>query len=256
LAVVLTRVITREGWQNTGLRPNFRRGWLYYAAAWLLPAVMVILGAVLYFVIFPQHYDPELTPLQGHLPAGIDPWTFILLQVVQAILLAPVINALFTFGEEFGWRGYLLPRLMPLGWRKAMLVSGVIWGAWHWPLTAMGHNYGLEYPGFPWLGMLAMVWFTLNVGIFLSWVTLRSGSVWPAVIGHGALNGIGALPAMFMQGDPLLLIGPVVSGVLGGIGFLLLAVVLFFGWSAPAGEPATIFRPRFSPESPEEAATL
>ena len=156
------------------------------------------------------------------------------------MLIAPVVNSLFTFGEEFGWRGYLQPKLMPLGGRKAMLLMGVIWGMWHWPLTIQGHNYGLEYSGYPWAGMLMMLVFTTALGTFLGWVTLRSGSVWPAVIGHAAINGMGALPALFTLGQPNMLLGPMVAGIIGGIGFIALALVLFIHPRAlaPASTPA------------------
>jgi uncharacterized protein len=229
LAHVLTRVITREGWANTGIRPHFRRGWPFWAAAWVVPAVLVIIGAGMYYAFFPQHFDANLSQLQTMLPPDtIAPWTFIIIQVVQAILISPLVNGLFTFGEEFGWRGYLLPKLMPLGGRTAMLVSGVIWGVWHWPVIAMGHNYGLDYPGYPWTGMLMMVVFTFATGTFLSWVTLRGGSVWPAVIGHAAINGIANLPVLFTQGEPNTLLGPLAVGLIGGIGFLVVALVLLF----------------------------
>jgi membrane protease YdiL (CAAX protease family) len=38
-----------------------------------------------------------------------------------------VLIGLFGFGEEFGWRGYLLPKLMPLGRWKAYVLVGIIW---------------------------------------------------------------------------------------------------------------------------------
>jgi membrane protease YdiL (CAAX protease family) len=38
-----------------------------------------------------------------------------------------------VFGEEYGWRGYLLPKLLPLGELRASLLVGVIWGVWHFP---------------------------------------------------------------------------------------------------------------------------
>lgn len=99
---------------------------------------------------------------------------------------------------------------MPLGARRAFVLTGAIWGVWHWPVIAMGHNWGLDYPGVPWLGMLAMVWFTFLIGTFLGWATLRSGSVWPAVIGHGAINGIAGIAMLFARGRPNPLLGPVI----------------------------------------------
>ncbi|MER3459512.1 MAG: CPBP family intramembrane metalloprotease domain-containing protein, partial [Chloroflexota bacterium] len=94
----------------------------------------------------------------------VSPWLAVIAGAVQAILLAPLLNALPVFGEEFGWRAYLQPKLLPLGGRKAMLLMGLIWGVWHWPVVAMGYNFGLDYVGAPWLGMLLMVWFTLAFG--------------------------------------------------------------------------------------------
>jgi uncharacterized protein len=227
LANIFTRMITREGWQSSMLRPRIKSAWPYWLAAWVLPAVMTIAGAALFYLLYPQYFDPDLERLSMMLPAGtVSPWLFVLIQSIQAIIIAPLINSFFTFGEEFGWRGYLLPKLMPLGGRMAVLVSGVIWGVWHWPVIAMGHNYGLDYPGAPWLGMLAMVWFTFVAGIFLSWVTLRSASVWPAVIGHAAINGIAGVAFLpqVLGVEPNLLIGPYPTGLIGSIGFTLVAL--------------------------------
>lgn len=232
LANVFTRLITREGWKNTMLRPNLRRGWKFWLIPWVLPAILTILGAAVYFLIFPQHFDANLTSLKAQLEAvgqgAMNPWLIVLIQTALGVLISPIINSLATFGEEFGWRAYLLPKLMPLGSKKAMLASGVIWGVWHWPVIFMGYEYGFDYPGSPWLGPLVFLVFTIAGGTFLSWVTLRGGSVWPAVIGHSAMNGIAALPALFVRGTPNPLLGPLVVGVIGGIGYIALAVALFF----------------------------
>jgi membrane protease YdiL (CAAX protease family) len=249
LAHTLTRLITREGWQGTGLRP-LARGWPYWLAGWVLPAALTILGMIVFFVAFPAYFDPELGLLRGLLAkagqAGVDPWFVAVVQTIQGVLIAPLLNGFFTFGEEFGWRGYLQPKLMALGARRAMLLLGVIWGIWHWPMIAMGHNYGLTYPGFPWLGMLAMVWFTFVTGVFLGWITLRSGSVWAAVIGHAALNGIAALGALFVQGEPSNLLGPMPIGLVGGAAWAALALALLLwpgAWRWPQDQPALVQPP-------------
>jgi membrane protease YdiL (CAAX protease family) len=104
---------------------------------------------------------------------------------------------------------------------------GLIWGVWHWPVILMGHNYGLDYPGAPFLGPLAMVWFTLVLGTFLGWVTLKARSVWPAVIGHAAVNGMANLGVIFVQGEPNPLLGPLPVGLIGGAGFTVVALLLF-----------------------------
>jgi membrane protease YdiL (CAAX protease family) len=217
IAHVLTRLITREGWRQMYLIPNPRREWPFWLMAWFGPAVLTILGGALFFAIFPHYFDAGLATLTAMLAAGggpaLNPWLIVVIQTAAAILIAPLINSFFTLGEEFGWRAYLQPKLLPLGVRPMFVISGLIWGVWHWPIIAMGHNYGLDYPGAPWLGLLAMVWFTFIVGIFLGWLTLRAGSVWPAVIGHAALNGIANLGALFVQGEPNPLLGPLPVGI-------------------------------------------
>lgn len=234
IAHVLTRLITREGWHKVGLRPNFRRGWPLWLAAWVLPAVFTIGGAAVYFLFFPAAYDPQLTSVKAMLTqagasgAAFTPLTLVLFEILQAVILSPLLNSLFTFGEEFGWRAYLLPKLMPLGGRRAVLVSGVIWGVWHWPVIAMGHNYGLDYPGYPWLGMLLMVLVCIGLGSFLSWATLRAGSVWPAVIGHAAINGISALGTLALKpGAGSVLLGPLPVGIIGMSAWMLATVLIF-----------------------------
>lgn len=234
-AHVLTRLVTREGWRDLYLRPKLRRGWVYWIICWFAPPLFIYLGAAVFFVLFPEYYDPTLTTVRkmlgaaagGQSLAQVDPWMVVISQTLFAVLIAPLINAIPILGEEFGWRAYLQPKLMPLGGRTAMLLTGVIWGVWHWPVIAMGYNYGFNYPGAPWLGPLAMVWFTIVFGTLIGWATLRAGSVWPAVIGHGALNGMAGIVTFFVQGQPNTLLGPSVVGVVGSIGLAVVALILF-----------------------------
>jgi membrane protease YdiL (CAAX protease family) len=237
LANVITRLITKEGWGNAGLRPEIKRSWLFWVLAWVGPAILTILGAAVFFLIFPRFFDPQLTTLQQLLEknaaaAGVplpavNLWVVVASQIIQAILIAPLVNGLSSFGEEFGWRAYLQPKLMVLGGRKAMLLVGVIWGVWHWPITLMGHNYGLDYPGHPWLGPLAMLWFCMVVGTFIGWLTLKGRSVWPAVIAHAALNGIAGISGLLAKGAVNPVLGPSPAGFIGVIGFTIVALAIF-----------------------------
>lgn len=242
VANIITRWVTKEGRQNILLRPQFDNGrWLHFLAAWVLPGVLTIFGMVLFFLIFPRHYNPELSFLREQMElagaGNANPWLIVIVQTVQAILIAPLLNALPTFGEEFGWRGYLQPKLMPLGGRKAILLVGVIWGVWHWPVILMGYNFGTAYFGAPLLGPLAMVWFTIVTSALFGWVTIKTDNVWPAVIGHGALNGIAALSLLFIQGEPSTLLGPTPVGLIGGAGFTILALIIFLRPNALKPKP-------------------
>ena len=254
LAAIITRIATKEGWKDSGLAPNFKSGRRYWLAAWLLPAILTLAGALIYFLVFPKNFDPALgrinALIQNAAAAGgqipqLSTQAIALIQGLQAILIAPFVNSFFTFGEEFGWRAYLQHKLMPLGYRPALLITGLIWGLWHAPIIAMGHNYGLDYAGYPWLGIIAMIWFTVSVGVVFGWLALRGKSVWPAVIAHAAINGIAGLPLLFstQEINPNMLIGPTPVGLLGGLPWLLLAIILLLKGAPQTQAPSPETRP-------------
>lgn len=228
---ILTRFSTREGREQLWLKARLD-DWREWLTAWIGPAVLTIVGMALYFTLFPETFDPSLevaNQLLGQLEQqaggeiGLNEESFIALQLFQAVLIAPLVNSIFTFGEEFGWRAYLLPKLRPLGDRSALVLTGAIWGVWHWPIIAMGYNYGM--PGQP-LPLLAMTWFTVVAGVFLGWLSIRTESVWPAVIGHSAINGIAGLGLLLVdQNTSNLLLGPAPIGAIASLPWVLLA-----GW--------------------------
>jgi membrane protease YdiL (CAAX protease family) len=232
IANILTRIITHEGKTSLGLRPRFEgRRWVFYLLAWFVPGLCTLIGAAVFFLIFPDYFDPGLSALAQQLKSSgqapnINPWFIVVLQILQAMVISPLLNTFTTFGEEFGWRAYLQPKLMHLGPRKAILLTGLIWGAWHWPIILMGYNYGFDYFGAPFLGLLAMVWFTLNLSVILGWMTIKSDNVWPAAIAHGAINGIAAIGLLLIQGSPSTLLGPTPVGMIGGVGVTIAALIL------------------------------
>lgn len=237
LANILTRRITGEGWKDLFLQPRFKQSKRYWLLAWLGTPLLVLLGMVIYYVLLPKYFDSTLSAESKLLAQlaqrtgkalPITPVMLFVIQITQAILIAPFINGLAAFGEEFGWRTYLLPKLMPLGGRKAMLIMGLIWGVWHWPVIFMGYEFGLSYPGFPWLGPIAMLWFTFVVGTFLGWLTLKAGSVWPAALAHGSINSIGVIALFLAKGQPNQLLGPAGVGLLASLPFTLLALWLLW----------------------------
>lgn len=186
-----------------------------YLWAWLVPPLLAIATGLLTWLLGAGQPDFALTALRQAItqaPGGeqVSPEMVVALQVSLGLTLGPLFNSLFALGEELGWRAYLLPKLMPLGAGRAILVSGIIWGVWHWPAILQGHNY----PGHPYLGMLLMVVFCVLFGAFLSWLYLRTGSAWAPALGHGSLNAVAGLPLLFIPqvdlaigGSPASLIG-------------------------------------------------
>ena len=235
LGVLITRLLTKEGFRESWLKLNLRGNVKTYLLAWFGPNILTILGALLYFFIFPDQFDPDC----GYMRSTLDsmgataediPIPLNLLMVVQGIqgiFLGPIMNFVTCFGEEWGWRGYLLPKLRKqLSLIPTLLISGIIWGLWHAPLTVVGHNYGLGYAGFPFTGIAMMCLFCITLGVFLSYVTLKTGSCIPAILSHGAINGFAPLGIYFTKdgGNPF--VGPAPMGIIGMIPFLILAIYL------------------------------
>jgi uncharacterized protein len=259
LANIFTRLVTKEGWGNLRLRPNFKRGWRFYLAAWLLPLLATVVGGGLFYLLFPRAFDPNLDQVRGmfaSLPSlAAQPWLAFLILFVQTMFVTMFINGIASMGEEFGWRAYLLQKLMALfagtnggpdgakanpnnGALRAALLVGLIWGVWHYPLFFLGS--ALTFPF-----MLIYVVYTCSASVLLSWVALRSGSVWPASIAHGMLNGTSAFPTLLANATANPLLGPGPTGLVGMLGYVVLALVLLFNPKAFAGEKeARIEEPR------------
>ena len=225
ISSILVRLITKEGFKNMLLKPNFKGNIKTYLLIFFGPSLLIIVSAILYFLLFPTHFDTGLTLLQG---AEVTPSTILLVSLLQVILVGPVINIVPTMGEELGWRGYLLPKLRTLfSDRLSIIISGIIWGLWHAPVIIMGHNYGTEYPGYPYVGILVMVVFCVALGIIEGYFTIKLNSVIPAAMVHSAMNGGAALPLIVAKVGINQTIGPTVAGLIGGLPLFLVAITLF-----------------------------
>ncbi len=235
LATFLTRAITRDKspWY---LKPNFRKSWKTYLFAAFAPGVAIFLSGVLYFMLFPQDLDLAARTLVARYGQFGAPETLlltpqtILLVGIAFIFISPLVLPvhLFALGEEIGWRGYFLPVLLKMmSQRKAVLLHGLLWGLAHAPLIALGFNYGPDYWGAPWSGILMMTLVCIVLGTWLAYVTLQAQSILPAVIFHGAGNVIGELPVLvsFLSLSPL--VGPNPTGIVGMSGLILGAIFLF-----------------------------
>lgn len=225
ISSILVRLITKEGFKNMLLKPNFKGNIKTYLLIFFGPSLLIIVSAILYFLLFPTHFDTGLTLLQG---AEVNPGTIILVSLLQVILVGPVINIVPTMGEELGWRGYLLPKLRTLfSDRLSIIISGIIWGLWHAPVIIMGHNYGTDYPGYPYVGILVMVVFCVALGIIEGYFTIKLNSVIPAAMIHSAMNAGAALPLIVAKVGINQTIGPTVAGLIGGLPLFLVAITLF-----------------------------
>lgn len=232
IAHVLTRFITKEGFSLMGedsmmLGISFRnKKWIYFLLAAFLPWFYTELGNVIELIMNPNLFDPEY-----YLTLEIDK-KFLMLLPANAMIIC-TIASFAALGEEGGWRGYMMPKLMKLtGRKRALFLGGVIWGLWHAPLTCIGHNFGLDYIGFPYLGILKMCVLCILLGVLLTFVTEKSGSIWPAAIMHAVNNGQPSILLGYMNPEKACVSDDVIFSISGRmVTIFLVTVVVWIVWS-------------------------
>ncbi|MEW6379499.1 MAG: CPBP family intramembrane glutamic endopeptidase [bacterium] len=215
LATILTvRYITHEEFSWDYLKPG-SSGKPYWICALVIPPCFGLVYGLTWLLglgrpDFTLQRLHNLTQSGGTLFSSMPG---ILEMFVITAVFAPLVNSLLAFGEECGWRGYLLPRLLPLGKFKAYLVLGIIWGLWHAPLIWMG----FDYPGYPVQGIITFVGVTIAVGIFVNELTVHYRSVILASWIHGVFNSqiYGFWRVLFPT------VNPVLGGFTGLVGIVI-----------------------------------
>jgi membrane protease YdiL (CAAX protease family) len=166
-ALIMRIFVSKEGVKGS---LGLLRSPKYFLAALIVPAVFV--SAVVLLV--------------QALGLGEFRWSEANWFVYLMLLVIALPVTLFTFGEEYGWRGYLLPRLLPLGEIRASVLLGVIWGVWHLPLLLAG----LNYPGVNvFLAIIIFTFVTVALSFTYTWFYVASsGSVLVAAVFHASTN--------------------------------------------------------------------
>jgi membrane protease YdiL (CAAX protease family) len=171
--LIMLFAVTREGYTKEG-RASLglgRLGLRWWSLALVLPPLVLLFS---YGFVWITGLASLTLPNGGLSSLLLD----FLLNLPTAILLG--------FGEEFGFRGYFLPRLMELGPIRALLLSGFLHGLWHLPVILLTPFYPTEGNLF-----IVIVLFLLTLtaaGVIYGYFRLVSNSLWPPTIFHGAFN--------------------------------------------------------------------
>ncbi|UOE44703.1 CPBP family intramembrane glutamic endopeptidase [Agromyces larvae] len=202
------------------------RTWLFIAFGFVFFAALPFLAMLLGDAMGLLRLDLSgLSGVQAAIDAGGSAGLDASAVVALNLALLPFVTALncvATFGEEIGWRGWLLPSLRPLGTVWALIVTGVVWGLWHAPLILLGYNYQRTDV----LGLASMVAFCVLTGFVIGWLRLRTASVWPAVVAHAAINTATAQFLLLADADSLADPAGLWGSVLGWPGWILLLVAI------------------------------
>lgn len=220
VSVLLTQLVTGEKpLSDIGISFRLNKWWWL---GWLVIIPLPILLSIPVSALFPGvSIGADTDSLKQTMDAmqaqglSLGPWGVGIITLLSGFVAGLTINALFAFGEESAWRGFLHRLLKGKGFWKECLIIGVIWGIWHAPIILMGHNY----PSHPVAGVFMMVAFCVLVTPLMVFIRERSGSVTMAAIAHGTINALGGLPIVYLIGYKELL-----SGITGLAGFIVLAL--------------------------------
>lgn len=205
---------------------KFRPHWSWLAGSLLAPVVVAL--SILFSAPFAEIMGPKdgmlMMMSSASVPAEamaemdkLTNLTLLLTTLISGLLAGATINALFAYGEEYGWRGYMAEALQNTKFWKAALVIGLVWGIWHAPLILMGHN-GYSNRA---VGVVMMTLFCILAGVVELYLTRKSGTLWAATIFHGTINALAGLGVLMMpDSDPLL------TGATGIAGLAALLVVI------------------------------
>ncbi|HWE52306.1 MAG TPA: CPBP family intramembrane glutamic endopeptidase [Bryobacteraceae bacterium] len=141
------------------------------------------------------------------------------------LVLGALDTCKYAAGEEIGWRGYMLTRLVDSGIRAPILISGLAWGLWHTPLILSGQYASGPHP------IMSTCLFLVGIvaaGYVFAWLRLSSGSIWPCIWGHSAWNAV--VQGAFDRSTAGRSVWVGESGVLTAGMLILFAVVLYKRW--------------------------
>lgn len=236
LAVFITRKLTKDETPlNFSTKIFKNKKALLFSA--LVPSACIFLGTVLFFLIFPEDLDFQgsfISETYGVFGAPQD-IEFTIGSMLLMGFIVYVISAVafpiwyIALGEDIGWQGYMLPLLCKkMSVICAVIINGALWGLAHAPLIYYGLNYGTDYFGAPYTGILMMILVSIVLGIWMSYITLKTKNCMYAAIIHGAADIIGAVGNWISLSTKSSLLGPIPSGIISLSVLLIGAVILFF----------------------------
>jgi membrane protease YdiL (CAAX protease family) len=235
ISVIIVKKLIFKEKLRSNLQISFKINTWFFAAWLIMP--LITFGALGISLLFPGvAYNPEMTGLAERFASMTTPEQVEQMKTqIAALPVSPVwlilagglfagitINGLAAFGEELGWRGFLLYQFRNMSFAKASILIGAIWGIWHAPLILMGHNY----PQHPYFGVFMMVVLCIIITPIVMYFTIKAKSVIAAAILHGTMNATATISIIPVTGGNDLLVG--MTGVAGMIAMLLVIAGIWF----------------------------
>jgi membrane protease YdiL (CAAX protease family) len=226
-ASVVARLVLREGFADVSFRFGGRRTLKGILLALVFP---IVIGPVAYGIAWATglaQFDPQpLRLVASFVGDTASPVTLFVVLLALTATIGSIIGALSAAGEEIGWRGYMLMRLIDAGVPRPVLASGLIWGLWHIPLVLAGVYVAGSSPVVSAVLLMVMV---TSFGFVFARMRLETGSIWPAIALHGAWNSIvqGAFDPVTTGAGATLWVGE--AGILTALAMVVAAVIFSRG---------------------------
>jgi uncharacterized protein len=187
LLVVTREGYSRDGWKSLGLHRFGLNVW------WIAFGVTLLITVAASAIVW-------ATPLASFVVSEggiINP-------VINLLIMVVIYTLTFSLLEEIGIRGYLLPKLLSSGRRRALALSGLVWATWHMPLIFLAPAVG--FPTGNLLLFFPLFYGSIVAASFIfGYLRIYTGSVWPASIGHSVHNAAwSALAAFTVTSSPVL----------------------------------------------------
>lgn len=181
LSSIAARLLLREGIRDISLRVKGKQ--LLKSLPWILlfPSVIGLVAYGIAWMTGLVQFGAPDTFIKA--PPAVLFLGFLLVQTVGGT----AVGVISSSGEELGWRGYMLTRLIDARVPYPLLTSGIIWGLWHLPVMMEGLYYSGPYP------VLSLVLFMVSVtsfGVIIGRLRLATGSIWPAILLHACWNAV------------------------------------------------------------------
>ena len=220
-ASVIARLVLGEGFSDVSFRFGGLRTLPWYALGLGVPLAVGILA-------YGAAWLTGLVGFQGGAGA-------FMVALVSAATWITIFGFISTAGEEIGWRGYMLTRLIDAGVPRPVLVSGLIWALWHLPLIFAGIYAAGPYPA---LSVALFVGSVTSVAFVFARMRLETGSIWPVIFAHSAWNSIIQGPFDGATKGPVAALWTGESGILTVIVIVVVAVLVSRGtWTYIRGLP-------------------
>jgi CAAX protease family protein len=237
---IVARLVLRESPRDVSFRWGGWMGTRAIAVATLMPLVVGFTAYGIAWSTGLAHFrGPALThtELGMHFTLARSPLVRFWQCLGVMLVFGALENCKYAAGEEIGWRGYMLTRLVDSRIRAPILISGLVWGLWHAPLIFSGQYASGLHP------ILSVCLFVAGIvagGYVFAWLRLSSGSIWPCIWGHAVWNEV--IQGTFDRSTSGRSAWVGESGVLTAIVLILFAIVLYKVW--PVVQPISSSKPR------------